>query len=80
MNLGNAVDACFEPDEAAAEVRRRATEEGLRVLADAGIEVVDVETERARREGLTPTHERVTGTRGAGSSSPTRRSSRGPPT
>jgi 2-dehydropantoate 2-reductase len=69
MNLGNAVDACFEPGEATDELRRLATEEGLRVLDTAGIEVVDVDTERARREGLTPTHEQVTGSRGAGSSS-----------
>jgi len=69
MNLGNAVDACFEPGAAADELRRLATEEGLRVLDLAGIEVVDVDTERARREGLTPTHEQVTGSRGAGSSS-----------
>ena len=69
MNLGNAVDACFEPGEATDELRRLATEEGLRVLDLAGIEVVDVDTERARREGLTPTHEQVTGSRGAGSSS-----------
>ena len=69
MNLGNAVDACFEPGEATDELRRLATEEGLRVLDLAGIEVVDGDTERARREGLTPTHEQVTGSRGAGSSS-----------
>ena len=69
MNLGNAVDACFEPGDAADELRRLATEEGLRVLDVAGIEVVDADTERARREGLTPTHEQVTGSRGAGSSS-----------
>ena len=69
MNIGNAVDACFEPGEATDELRRLATEEGLRVLDLAGIEVVDVDAERARREGLTPTHEQVTGSRGAGSSS-----------
>jgi 2-dehydropantoate 2-reductase len=69
MNLGNAVDACFDPGEAAEELRRRATEEGVRVLETVGTEVVDAGTERARREGLTPTHEQVTGSRGAGSSS-----------
>ena len=69
MNLGNAVDACFGPGDAADELRRLATEEGLRVLDVAGIEVVDADTERARREGLTPTHEQVSGSRGAGSSS-----------
>ena len=69
MNLGNAVDACCAPGPDADELRRRATEEGLDVLAAAGTEVVDVETERARREGLTPAHEQVTGSRGAGSSS-----------
>ncbi|MFW0786049.1 2-dehydropantoate 2-reductase [Gordonia sp. CPCC 206044] len=48
-NLGNGVDACFEPGSGAAELERRAQREGETVLAAAGIDLVSDATELARR-------------------------------
>jgi 2-dehydropantoate 2-reductase len=52
MNLGNAVEAVFRPDEAAGELVKRARAEGVACLTAAGIEFVGAEEDAARRDGL----------------------------
>lgn len=51
-NLGNAVDACFQPGDAATELSRRLRAEGEEVLTAAGIRVVTAEQDRERRGDL----------------------------
>lgn len=51
-NLGNAVDACLVPGEAADQVARRLRAEGEEILAAAGIGVVSAEQDRQRRGDL----------------------------
>ena len=48
-NLGNGVDACFRSGDESAELLRRAHTEGERVIAAAGISVVTLEADDARR-------------------------------
>lgn len=52
MNLGNAVEAVCGPAARGGEVGRRAAEEGEACLAAAGIDVVSVEEDAARRGDL----------------------------
>jgi len=52
MNLGNGVQACFEPGAAADELQARARAEGESVLAAAGVPVVSDEDDLARRGDL----------------------------
>jgi len=49
MNLGNGVDAAFEPGAAADELTRRARGEGEAAIVAAGIAVVSEEQDRERR-------------------------------
>ena len=49
MNLGNGVDASFAQGDSADELAERALAEGERVLAAAGVTVVTVEEDTARR-------------------------------
>jgi 2-dehydropantoate 2-reductase len=65
-NLGNAVDAACARGEAATELMRRARAEGEAVLAAAGVEVTDSETDVARRGDLLQTYAPA-GARGGGS-------------
>ncbi|WP_062346321.1 ketopantoate reductase family protein [Herbidospora yilanensis] len=51
-NLGNAVEALTGPDPARFDLARRAREEGVAVLAAAGIDVTTPDEERARRGRL----------------------------
>ncbi len=52
MNLGNAVEAVFRPDEAARELVQRARAEGVACLVAAGIDYVGTDEDAARRGGL----------------------------
>jgi 2-dehydropantoate 2-reductase len=52
LNLGNAVEACFEPSEAAARLLALVREEGERVLVAAGAPLVSAEADRVRRGDL----------------------------
>ncbi|MFC7406659.1 ketopantoate reductase family protein [Georgenia alba] len=52
MNLGNAVGAVCGPGERGGDLWKRAVAEADRVVAAAGIDVVDVDEERQRRQGV----------------------------
>lgn len=52
MNLGNGVDAAYEPGEAADDLADRCREEGETVLAAAGIAVTTADVDRDRRADL----------------------------
>lgn len=52
MNLGNAVEAVFHPDESARRLAELARREGAQCLAAAGIDVVGADEDAARRGSL----------------------------
>jgi 2-dehydropantoate 2-reductase len=52
MNLGNAVEASFQPDEAARQLAELARREGQQCLEAAGIDAVGAEEDAARRGAL----------------------------
>lgn len=52
LNLGNGVDASFQPGESADELAERAVAEGERVLAASGVSLVSAEEDSARRGAI----------------------------
>lgn len=67
MNLGNAVEAVFVPDDAARELARLARDEGGACLTAAGIAFVDRDEDAARRGGLLTVRPIGASLRGGGS-------------